>query len=68
MRLITNDEMEVITSYMNDEIREDVHFKFAPCIIACKTFGDVHEGELGGWIESYENLSQDGYAWVYDNA
>ena len=28
MRLITNDEMEVITSYMNDEIRE---FKFAPC-------------------------------------
>ena len=31
MRLITNDEMEVITSYMNDEIREDVHFKFAPC-------------------------------------
>lgn len=27
MRLITNDEMEVITSYMNDEIREDVHLR-----------------------------------------
>lgn len=23
--------MEVLTSYMNDEIREEVHFKFAPC-------------------------------------
>lgn len=37
-------------------------------IIACKTFEDVHEGELGGWIESYDNLSQDGNAWVSDNA
>ena len=37
-------------------------------IIACKTFEDVHEGELGGWIESYDNLSQDGNAWVCDNA
>lgn len=25
-------------------------------------------GELGGWIESYYNLSQDGNAWVSDNA
>lgn len=31
IRLITNDEMEVITSYMSDEIREEIHFKFAPC-------------------------------------
>ena len=31
VRLITNDEMELLTSYMNDEIREEVHFKFAPC-------------------------------------
>lgn len=37
-------------------------------IIACKTFEDVHEGELGGWIESYYNLSQYGNAWVSDNA
>lgn len=37
-------------------------------IIACKTFKDVHEGELGGWIESYDNLSQDDNAWVYGNA
>lgn len=31
MRLISNDEMEVIASYMNEEIREEIHFKFAPC-------------------------------------
>ena len=31
MRLITNDEMELLASYMNEEIREEIHFKFAPC-------------------------------------
>lgn len=31
MRLISNDEMEVLASYMNEEIREEIHFKFAPC-------------------------------------
>lgn len=28
---ITNELMEVIATYMNDEIREDVHADFAPC-------------------------------------
>ena len=37
-------------------------------IKALKSFGNVEKGELGGWIESEKNLSQDGYAWVYDNA
>ena len=37
-------------------------------IIACKTFEDVHEGELGGWIESYDNLSQEDNAKVFGNA
>ena len=37
--------------------------------IECVTaFGDVKCGEKGGWIESEKNLSQDGNAWVYDNA
>ena len=31
-------------------------------------FGDIKEGDLGGWIESEKNLSQSGNAWVYDNA
>jgi len=37
-------------------------------IEALKDFGNVEKGEMGGFIEKEENLSQDGYAWVYDNA
>ena len=28
----------------------------------------VKAGDLGGWIEKYDNLSQDGDAWVFGNA
>ena len=31
-------------------------------------FGNVKAGELGGFVEKEENLSQDGDAWVYDSA
>ena len=37
-------------------------------IKALKDFGDVKAGDLGGYIEKEENLSQDGHAWVFDNA
>jgi hypothetical protein len=43
-------------------------------IQALKDFGDVKAGDLGGYVESERNLSQDGDcwvaddAWVYDNA
>ena len=37
-------------------------------IQALRDFGDVKEGEFGGWIESEKNLSHDGNAWVYGNA
>lgn len=37
-------------------------------IKALTSFSDVKEGDLGGWIEKEENLSQKGDAWVYDNA
>lgn len=37
-------------------------------IKALVNFGNIREGELGGYIEKVENLSQDGDAWVYDNA
>lgn len=33
-------------------------------IKALKDFADVVAGELGGWIEKEENLSQEGNAWV----
>ena len=37
-------------------------------IRALVAFGNVEAGEVGGWIEKEENLSQDGNAWVYGNA
>ena len=37
-------------------------------IQAIVDFGDVKAGELGGFIEKESNLSQDGLAWVYDDA
>lgn len=37
-------------------------------IKALKSFGDVKKGDLGGWVEDYNNLSQLDTAWIYDNA
>lgn len=37
-------------------------------IQALRDFGDVKEGEFGGWIESEKNLSHEGSARVYGNA
>ena len=37
-------------------------------IKALKDFSDVKAGDLGGWIEKEDNLSQIGNAWVYSNA
>ena len=37
-------------------------------IQADRAFGAVKAGELGGWIEKPENLSQDGVSWVYGDA
>ena len=34
-------------------------------IRAVRDFGVVKAGDLGGWIECEENLSHDGYAWVF---
>src|SRR3990167_4228400 len=35
---------------------------------ALKSFGDVKEGDLGGLVETSENLSQEDNAWVYKDA
>jgi carbonic anhydrase/acetyltransferase-like protein (isoleucine patch superfamily) len=37
-------------------------------IRACKSFFNVLEGELGGYIESEKNLSHSRNAWVYGHA
>lgn len=35
---------------------------------AVRDFGYIKTGELGGWIESEENLSHDGLCWIFRNA
>lgn len=37
-------------------------------IKALKDFGNIEAGELGGYIQSENNLSHEGNCWVYDNA
>lgn len=37
-------------------------------IKAIRDFGTIKNGRLGGFIESEDNLSQEGNAWVYENA
>ncbi|EOV9568738.1 YdcK family protein [Cronobacter turicensis] len=36
-------------------------------LIALRDFADVSAGTPGGWVESEENLSQQGACWVYDH-
>ena len=37
-------------------------------IRALKDFSDVKVGDLGGWVQSEDNLSQKGECWIYDEA
>ena len=37
-------------------------------IRALRDFGSVRAGDLGGWVESEENLSHEGDCWVYGHA
>ena len=37
-------------------------------IKALRSFSDVKEGELGGWIENEENLSHEDNCWIYGDS
>ena len=37
-------------------------------IRALKNFDDIKTGDLGGYVESYNNLSQEGNCWIFNNA
>ena len=37
-------------------------------IRALKDFRNVRAGDVGGWVCSYDNLSQEGNCWIYGNA
>ncbi|UNY39868.1 glucosamine N-acyltransferase [Bacillus phage vB_BauM_KLEB27-3] len=46
----------------------DVNRASAYRIKALKDFGDVKKGDLGGFVQSEENLSHEGDCWIYDTA
>src|SRR5574344_2466422 len=52
---------------LTDEILE-WHGHILHRIKALKDFSHVKKGDLGGWIEKEDNLSQDFDCWVYDDA
>ncbi len=37
-------------------------------IMALKAFGDVNKGDIGGFVDTEENLSHEGMCWVYGSA
>ena len=57
---------EKLTIIINIGRHEEVHTLHP--IRAMKNFSDVKKGDLGGYIENENNLSQDDYCWVYDYA
>ena len=53
------------------EITDIVGYRFKKKVYrirALKDFGDVKKGDLGGFVSSYENLSQYGDCWIYNDA
>ena len=50
----------------DDKIEVSGHILYR--IRALKDFGNVKAGDIGGYIEREENLSQEGICWVYGNA
>ena len=60
--------METTNKYKLSNIAIEFNGVTLHRIKALKDFSDVKAGDLGGWIEKEENLSQIGNAWVYSNA
>ena len=51
-------------------IEESINYcsKILYRIEALKDFDDVKKGDMGGYVQSEDNLSQEGNCWVFDNA
>jgi len=61
MNAISNKKYELV---MNDTITLDNGTTLYR-IKALKSFSDVEKGELGGYVQSEDNLSHEGDCWVY---
>lgn len=53
------------------ELTEDVRIldgKRLRRVRALRNFGSIQKGEVGGWVEKEENLSDEDWAWISDDA
>ena len=65
----TNKEKNMEQKYkIRYDLSKEVNGKTLYRIQALKSFNDVKEGEIGGYVESEDNLSQEGNCWIYDDA
>lgn len=55
--------MEKKYALTKDFMRIDGHF--VKRIVALKNFGEIKKGVKGGWVQSEDNLSQEGDCWIY---
>ena len=55
--------MEKKYGLTKDIMRIDGHF--VKRIVALKSFGEIKKGVKGGWVQSEDNLSQEGNCWIY---
>ncbi|EHL2852761.1 hypothetical protein KCE64_005303, partial [Salmonella enterica subsp. enterica serovar Hvittingfoss] len=56
-------KFEIIT-----EMTKEIFGKKLFRIRALVSFDCVNKGDLGGWVEKEDNLSQEGNAWVFGDA
>ncbi|MDD3587602.1 MAG: hypothetical protein PHQ75_10510, partial [Thermoguttaceae bacterium] len=54
--------------YMTDESRTLPNETKVYRIVAARSFGPIRKGDVGGWLQYAENLSQLGECWVADDA
>jgi carbonic anhydrase/acetyltransferase-like protein (isoleucine patch superfamily) len=54
--------------YKLTEETKEIYGRTLRRIQALEDFGEIKAGDLGGWIESEENLSHNGNCWVWDSA
>lgn len=72
----TRDRKAEVALFINDSKKYELvpesikHFYHRPMyrIRALKDFSDVKKGDLGGYVESEENLSHTGKCWIYDDS
>ena len=58
-----------MNKYILTDVSVDVMGKKLFQIKAIRSFGNVKEGDIGGYIESEKNLAQiSGDAWIYGDA